>query len=65
MISHPLLRFGIVSVVITSFLLLAGCSSGANVEGTVTLDGQGNLNVNNAQCEGIQSAALPAAAPQF
>jgi hypothetical protein len=32
---------------------------------TVTLDGQGNLNVNNSQCEGIQSAALPTAAPQF
>ena len=32
---------------------------------TVTLDGQGNLTVNNSLCEGIQSAALPAAAPQF
>jgi hypothetical protein len=32
---------------------------------TVTLDGQGNLAVNNSQCEGIQSAALPATAPQF
>jgi len=32
---------------------------------TVTLDGQGNLNVNNSVCEGIQSAALPATAPQF
>ncbi len=32
---------------------------------TVTLDGQGNLNVNNSLCEGIQSAALPATAPQF
>jgi hypothetical protein len=32
---------------------------------TVTLDGQGNLAVNNSVCEGIQSAALPAAAPQF
>jgi hypothetical protein len=32
---------------------------------TVTLDGEGNLAVNNSVCEGIQSAALPAAAPQF
>jgi hypothetical protein len=32
---------------------------------TVTLDGQGNLTVNNASCEGIQSSALPATAPQF
>lgn len=32
---------------------------------TVTLDGEGNLTVNNSQCEGIQSAALPATAPQF
>ena len=32
---------------------------------TVTLDGEGNLAVNNALCEGIQSAALPATAPQF
>jgi hypothetical protein len=32
---------------------------------TVTLDGEGNLAVNNSLCEGIQSAALPAAAPQF
>jgi len=32
---------------------------------TVTLDGQGNLAVNNAVCEGMPSAALPAAAPQF
>ncbi|HEY5211546.1 MAG TPA: zinc-ribbon domain-containing protein [Acidobacteriaceae bacterium] len=32
---------------------------------TVTLDGQGNLTVNNSVCEGIQSTALPAAAPQF
>jgi len=32
---------------------------------TVTLDGQGNLAVNNSVCEGIPSAALPAAAPQF
>lgn len=32
---------------------------------TVTLDGQGNLALNNSQCEGINSAALPAAALQF
>lgn len=32
---------------------------------TVTLDGQGNLTVNNAICEGINSSALPATAPQF
>lgn len=32
---------------------------------TVTLDGEGNLAVNNSVCEGIPSAALPAAAPQF
>jgi hypothetical protein len=32
---------------------------------TVTLDGQGNLAVNNSLCEGIPSAALPATAPQF
>jgi hypothetical protein len=32
---------------------------------TVTLDGQGNLDVNNSVCEGIPSTALPAAAPQF
>ena len=32
---------------------------------TLTLDGEGNLAVNNSQCEGIQSSALPAAAPQF
>ena len=32
---------------------------------TVTLGGEGNLAVNNSMCEGIQSAALPAAAPQF
>ena len=31
---------------------------------TVTLDGQGNLTVNNSMCEGIQSTGLPAAAPQ-
>jgi hypothetical protein len=32
---------------------------------TVTLDGVGNLTVNNALCEGINSATLPATAPQF
>jgi len=32
---------------------------------TVTLDGQGNLTVNNALCEGIDSATLPKTAPQF
>ena len=32
---------------------------------TVKLDAQGNLTVNNALCEGIDSTALPAAAPQF
>jgi hypothetical protein len=32
---------------------------------TVTLDAQGNLTVNNALCEGIDSASLPATAPQF
>ncbi len=32
---------------------------------TVTLDAQGNLTVNNELCEGIDSATLPAAAPQF
>jgi hypothetical protein len=32
---------------------------------TVALDGAGNLTVNNAMCEGIDSSALPAACPQF
>ena len=32
---------------------------------TVTLDGVGNLTVNNALCEGINSATLPVTAPQF
>jgi hypothetical protein len=32
---------------------------------TVTLDASGNLTVDNALCEGIDSAALPATAPQF
>jgi len=31
---------------------------------TVKLDAQGNLTVNNALCEGIESASLPATAPQ-
>lgn len=32
---------------------------------TVTLDDKGNLTVNNALCEGIDSAKLPVMAPQF
>jgi hypothetical protein len=32
---------------------------------TVKLDAHGNLTVNNALCEGIDSTPLPAAAPQF
>ena len=32
---------------------------------TVTIDGSGNLTVNNNRCEGIDSEALPATAPQF
>jgi len=32
---------------------------------TVTLDATGNLTVDNSLCEGINSAALPATAPQF
>jgi len=32
---------------------------------TVTLDAQGNLTVNNALCEGINSTALPSTAPVF
>jgi hypothetical protein len=32
---------------------------------TVTLDANGNLTVNNQLCEGINSATLPATAPQF
>jgi len=32
---------------------------------TVTLDAAGNLTVNNALCEGINSATLPVTAPQF
>lgn len=32
---------------------------------SVTLDAQGNLSVDNALCEGIDSAALPVTAPQY
>jgi len=32
---------------------------------TVTVDANGNLTVNNARCEGIDSATLPATCPQF
>lgn len=32
---------------------------------TVKLDAQGNLTVDNTLCEGINSATLPATAPQF
>jgi hypothetical protein len=32
---------------------------------TVTIDGQGNLTVNNAMCEGINSTTLPFTAPPF
>ena len=32
---------------------------------TVTLDAMGNVTVDNAICEGIDSAALPVTAPQF
>ena len=32
---------------------------------TVTFDAKGNVTVNNALCEGIDSASLPTAAPQF
>jgi hypothetical protein len=32
---------------------------------TVTLDGQGDLTVNNNLCEGISSASLPATCPAF
>jgi hypothetical protein len=32
---------------------------------TVTLDAQGNVTVDNALCEGIDSAQLPVSAPQF
>ena len=32
---------------------------------TVTLDAVGNVTVNNALCEGINSATLPATPPQF
>ena len=32
---------------------------------TVKLDAHGNVTVNNAMCEGIKSAALPATPPEF
>jgi hypothetical protein len=32
---------------------------------TITLDSAGNLTVDNSTCEGINSATLPATAPQF
>ena len=32
---------------------------------TVTLDAEGNLTVNNALCQGIDSASLPPTAPQY
>jgi hypothetical protein len=32
---------------------------------TITLDSAGNLAADNSKCEGINSAALPATAPQF
>ena len=32
---------------------------------TITLDSAGNMTVDNLTCEGIDSASLPAAAPQF
>jgi hypothetical protein len=32
---------------------------------TIKLDAQGNLTVDSALCEGIDSASLPAAPPQF
>jgi hypothetical protein len=32
---------------------------------SVSLDASGNLSVDNGKCEGINSAALPATAPQF
>jgi hypothetical protein len=32
---------------------------------TLTFDAVGNLTMNNTTCEGINSAALPVAAPQF
>jgi hypothetical protein len=31
----------------------------------VKLDAHGNLTVDNALCEGIDSASLPVTAPQF
>lgn len=32
---------------------------------TVTLDGVGNLSIDNSMCEGIDSATLPATCPEF
>jgi hypothetical protein len=32
---------------------------------TVRIDGRGNLTVDNAMCEGIKSADLPATPPPF
>jgi hypothetical protein len=32
---------------------------------TITLDSARNLTVDNSKCEAINSAALPATAPQF
>jgi len=32
---------------------------------TIKLDGSGNLTVDNALCEGIDSIPLPKTAPQF
>ncbi len=32
---------------------------------TVTLDGAGNLTIDNSMCEGIDSATLPATCPEF
>jgi hypothetical protein len=36
-----------------------------DIHGHGFLDAQGNLTVNNALCEGIDSAKLPVKAPQF
>jgi hypothetical protein len=32
---------------------------------TVTLDGDGNLSVDNTQCEGMKSKTMPKTCPQF
>ncbi len=32
---------------------------------TVTLDGAGNLSIDNSICEGIDTATLPATCPEF